>query len=134
MNKDELKKHLESATFPVDRGGYGSLCLWAELNQSFLIDELHAWKDAEVILAWLKSDAEYALALDKERVRCVRREILKAACYRHNFDYPPTGADQYEYLMRATGSDFFGGINLAFLVQILDGLLSQMENEQDRQE
>lgn len=131
MKKSELRKLVTSADYPIN---LTILHDNAELIQSFLIDELHAWKDVEVILAWLRSDAEYKLALDKEEVRRARREILKAACYRHNFDYPPTGADQYEYLMKVTESDFFGGITLAALVQILDGLLFQMESEQDLRE
>lgn len=131
MKKSELRKLVTYADYPID---LTILHDRIELNQSFLIDELHAWKDVGIILAWLRSDAEYKLALDKEEVRRARREILKAACYRHNFDYPPTDADQYEHLMKATESDFFGGITLAALVQILDGLLFLMENEQDLQE
>ena len=131
MKKSEIRKLVTSADYPID---LTILHDRIELNQSFLIDELHAWKDAGIILAWLRSDAEYKLALDKERVQHARREILKAACYRHNFDYPPTGADQYEYLMKVTESDFFGGITLAALVRILDGLLFLMESEQDLRE
>lgn len=134
MNKSELKKQLESATLPMKRGDYIVLYHMAELNQSLLIDELHAWKDVVNFLAWLKTDAEYEIPISKEEVRRAQSTLIEMACYRHSIEYPPDTGDRYEYLMKATKDDFFGGFRLASIVQILDSLLSQLENEQGLQE
>ena len=134
MNKDELKKHLESATVPMKRGDYIALYHMAELYQSLLIDELNAWKDVVNILLWLNIDIEFDIAISKEEVRRAQGKLIEMACYRHNIQYPPINGDRYEYLLKATEYDFFGGFRFASLVQILDSLLSQPDNEQDRQE
>lgn len=131
MDREEVKKTIEDAGVLF---GADHLERWAEVYRSFLIDELYAIQKALVVLAWLKSEKNYKLSIDKRTISEASDTLVKMACIRHRFDCDKSGERDYTMLFCKTEGDFLGGLYLKDLVCTLDTLVSLPESDQDRQE
>ena len=127
MNREDVKKAIQDADIYVDTK---YMYLFMETYREFLVDELYAIQNISRILGWINSENDYPFPIEAESIRKSADTIANLESLRHGIiDCGSTTNRKYKLIEDKTENDFFGGLKLRGILEMLDLLPSLLNND-----